>query len=178
MLSHFLNWFYSHFCKASKWLALYAYECYFSVDFPFISHCIMYIDILLFMYFVNKTGFDFNTVYDSTLWMLRQILSDNVIIFLKKNIYSFIFLRKQDMTYLQEIVSTGEKLRSIKSSFLRENSFIFLISPWKHMLLVLIRSAAPRHFWRVPTCFHGEIRKVSMLFVRKKTLPVGMEIRK
>ena len=39
------------------------------------------------------------------------------------------------------------------------------------MLLVLIRSASARHFWWVSTtCFHGEIRKLSFLFDRKKSL--------
>ena len=56
----------------------------------------------------------------------------------------------------------------------RQNSFwsirggiqiiLFLISPWKHMLWVLIRNASVRHFkWVLTTWFHGEIRKISVL---------------
>ena len=48
---------------------------------------------------------------------------------------------------------------------------IFLISPWKHMLWVLIWSALARRFKWVPTtCFHGEIRKISILLDWKKRL--------
>ena len=36
------------------------------------------------------------------------------------------------------------------------------------MLWVLIRSTSPRHFIWIPTCFHGDIRKISALFGRKK----------
>ena len=51
------------------------------------------------------------------------------------------------------IASLLKYLATDKTFFKTKNLIFFLISPWKHMLWVLIRSASPRHFWWVPTTY-------------------------
>ena len=90
-------------------------------------------------------------IYIKSLWSVKH---KSLFKILKTSFASF--PHNMNHTLWNGMIRLNREQRSIapdKALFSAKNIHIFLISAWKHMLWVLIRSASPRCFWWVPTTY-------------------------